>query len=153
MIHTISFMKKYHNSTVTSWTSFESKTFLYWATFIYHNVHHYPIATLPEISEECFKTVYSLTVFQMTVTWRALYNKYLHPKAYQKKYLLWTQQFLKHYQTKSFLAHDLYSFPNTILKWVWYTVKFLVKLKVVSLLATFDWLILVTCHTYYWFKR
>ena len=54
----------------------------------YYNIDHYPIQVQHEISEECFQTIYGSTVFQMAVTWRKLYNKFLKPKEYNKKHLL-----------------------------------------------------------------
>ena len=129
------------------------KDFLYCATCIYLKSGNFSILVHKEISEECFQAIYGLTVLQMAVTWRLLYNKFLHPKAYQKKYLLWTLRFLKHYQTKRCLSHDLKSSPNTVFKWVCYTVKCLAKLKLVSLLEVFDWLIYVTYRNNYFFLR
>ena len=70
------------------------RDFLYWATCIYYKIDYYPIQVQREISEEFFQTIYGLTVFQMAVNWRALYNKFLQPKSYQKKYLFWTLRFL-----------------------------------------------------------
>ena len=104
---------------------------------MHYKVPSYSLHSLPDISNWQFKAIYGLTLLQVSVTWKLMYEKFAHQKGFEKKHLLWTLRFMKHYQTIRCLAHDLNASPNTIKKWVWYTVTCLSKLKVVSILQLY----------------
>ena len=79
-----------------------------------------------------FKLIYGMTALQTVVTWNNIIDSLNVSGSFSKKHLLWTLQFLRHYQTKQCMAHDLIFAPGTLMKWVWYTIHCLAKLKIVS---------------------
>ena len=106
--------------------------FLYLATCIRFKSDILDIRTVTFMNQDLFKAIYGLTLLQTAVTWEIMDSSFIHPKMYKKKHLLWALRFLRHYQTKHCLSHDLNHSPDTVTKWVWYTIKCLAKLKVVS---------------------
>ena len=85
------------------------------------------------MSATLIKNMYGMSPLQTNVTWNNIIGSLNILDKFRKKHLLWTLQFLRHYQTKQCLAHDLNVAPGTLMKWVWYTIEILANLKIVSL--------------------
>ena len=106
--------------------------FSYIATCIRYHVQCFNNGPSNYIDLSLFKSIYGLTPLQTAVTWNNLIGSLNVLDSFRKKHLLWTLRFLRHYQTKQCLAHDLMVAPGTLMKWVWYTIDSLSELKIVS---------------------
>ena len=118
------------------------KELLYLATCIHYKVDALNLLTIQYINQDLYKAIYGFSAQQTAVTWEIIETKFIHPKTYKKMHLLWALRFLTYYQTKHYLSHELRHFPETIAKSVWYTIKCLAKLNVVSELYQFIFSIL-----------
>ena len=85
------------------------------------------------MSRHLYKLIYGLTLLQTCVTWKHVIGLKHMVLSLDKKYLLWTLRFLRHYQTKLCLAHDVKCAPGTLMKWIWITIDALSKMKIVSI--------------------
>ena len=99
------------------------------ATHIRDN--HFNRSSSNFLSEAAYKSIYGLTYIQTAITWQLL-TRVEHKNGFQQKHLLWTLKFLKSYPTQHCMAHDFNAAPGTVMKWVWYTIGLLRKLKMVS---------------------
>ena len=111
----------------------QEQDFLYIATCIRHHVDSFIYRTATVMSATLFKNIYGMSPLQTTVTWNNIIGSSNVLDKFRKNHLLWTLRFLRHYQTKQCLAHDVNVAPGTLMKWVWYTIELLAKLKIVSL--------------------
>ena len=110
----------------------QEQYFSYIASCIRHHVNSFTYGTATVTSATLFKNIYGMSPLQTTVTWNNIIGSLNVAHKFRKKHLLWTLRFLRHYQTKQCLAHDLNVAPGTLMKWVWYTIELLAKLKNVS---------------------
>ena len=106
--------------------------FLYIATCIRHHVQCFNYGPSNYIYPSLFKSIYGLTPLQTAVTWKNLIGSLNVLDSFRKKHLLWTLRFLRYYQTKQCLANDLVIAADTLMKWVWYTIDCLSKIKIIS---------------------
>ena len=108
------------------------KEFQYVATCLRHHVTDFGLAHVTMINSYLYKSIYGLTLLQSRVLWNHVIASEQMIVNYEKKHLLWTLRFLRHYQTKRCLAHDVKCAPGTLMKWVWFTIDILSTLKIVS---------------------
>ena len=108
------------------------KEFQYVATCHRHHVKGFGLAHVTMINSYLYKSIYGLTLLQSRVLWNHVIASEQMTVKFGKKHLLWTLQFLRHYQTKRCLAHDVKCAPGTLMKWVWFTIDILSTLKIVS---------------------
>ena len=100
------------------------------------------------MNRNVFRLIYGITTLQTVIPWNYIIGSLKVSGSFRKKHLLWTLRFLRHYQTKRCLACNLRYAPGILMKWVWYTIHCLAKLKIVSSITlhlhTLSFLILLT---------
>ena len=106
--------------------------FLYIATCMRHHVTALGNKNATMMNHKLYKTMYGLTLLQTRIVWKNIIASKQMVSSYEKKHLLWTLRFLRHYQTKVCLAHDVKCAPGTLMKWVWFTIDILSSIKIVS---------------------
>ena len=107
------------------------KEFQYVATCLRNHVTDFGLTNVTMINSYLYKSIYGLTLLQSRVLWNHVIASEQMTVNYEKN-LLWTLRFLRHYQTKRCLAHDVKCAPGTLMKWVWFTIDILSTLKIVS---------------------
>ena len=112
-------------------TSKDEHDFVYVATCIRHRVSGFNCLTGTMMSPHLYKLIYRLTLLQTCLTWKHVIGSKHMVLSLEKK-LLWNLIFLRHYQTKLCLAHDLKCAPGTLMKCIWITIDILSKMKIVS---------------------
>ena len=106
--------------------------FQYVETCLCHHVTDFGLTNVTMINSYLYKSIYGLKLLQSRVLWNHVIASEQMTVNYGKKHLLWTLRFLRHYQTKGCLAHDVKCAPGTLMKWVWFTIDILSTLKIVS---------------------